>query len=238
MFALINGKPFLLVAWYRPPGRPVDTFVKMEKVLTFLDKEDKEIIFLGDTNCDLTKRADRPIDNDSRHLDSLYELFSYKQLIEESTRATLTTSTIIDHVATTCARNIVKSGIHDVSLSDHFMVYCVRKFNGAVEKGHKVIKTRKMKNFNEEAFLADVSGICWVQMLTDTDDINVLVGNWSSLLSLIIDKHALTAEMRVSKNFCPWIDKNLRYLMQTRDRLKKAATKSKSPLPGLIQANT
>ena len=40
------------------------------------------------------------------------------------------------------------------------MVYCIRKFNGTVEKGHKNIKTRKMKNFNEEAFLADVSGIC------------------------------------------------------------------------------
>ena len=66
------------------------------------------------------------------------------------------------------------------------MVHCVRKFNGAIEKGHKVIKTRKMRNFNKEAFLADVSGICWEQMLNETDDINVLVNNWSNLLSLIM----------------------------------------------------
>ena len=39
------------------------------------------------------------------------------------------------------------------------------------------IKTRKMKNFIEEAFLADVSGICWEHMLTGTDDIDVLVSN-------------------------------------------------------------
>ena len=51
------------------------------------------------------------------------------------------------------------------------MVYCVQKFNGAEEKGHKVIKTRKMKNFNEEAFLADISGICWERILTGTDDV-------------------------------------------------------------------
>ena len=50
-----------------------------------------------------------------------------------------------------------------------YMVYCFRKFNGAVEKGHKMIKTRKMENFNEEAFLADVSGITWEQMLAGTD---------------------------------------------------------------------
>ena len=55
------------------------------------------------------------------------------------------------------------------------MVYCVRKFNGAVEKGHRMIKSRKVKNFNEEAFLADVSGICWEQRLTGTDGIDVLM---------------------------------------------------------------
>ena len=60
-------------------------------------------------------------------------------------------------------------------MSDHYMVYCIRKINGAVEKGHKTIKTRKMKNSNEEAFLADASGIFWEQMLTETDDINLLL---------------------------------------------------------------
>ena len=57
------------------------------------------------------------------------------------------------------------------------MVYCVRKFNGAVEKGHRMIKSRKVKNFNEEAFLVGVSGICWEQVLNGTDDIDVLVSN-------------------------------------------------------------
>ena len=117
----------------------------------------------------------------------LYELFSFKQLVGGPTRVILNTSSTIDHIATTCARNIVKSGVHEISLGDHYMVYCVRKFNGAVGKGHKMIKTRKMKYFNEEAFLADVSGICWEQMLTGTDDIDVLVSNWSNLFSLIID---------------------------------------------------
>ena len=104
-------KPFLVVAWYRPPGSPVGTFEKLEKVLSFLDKEGKEIIFLEDTNCDLTEKiADQPIGHDSRPMCNLYDLFSLKELIEEPTRVTLNSSTIIDHVATTCARNITKSG--------------------------------------------------------------------------------------------------------------------------------
>ena len=92
----------------------------------------------------------------------------------------------------------------------------------------RVIKTRKMKNFNEEAFLADVSGVCWEQMLTGPDDIDVLVSNWSNLFSLIIEKHARVTVMRVSDKYSPWIYKGLKKLMQTRDKLKKAAAKRNS----------
>ena len=75
----------------------------------YFDKEGKEIILLGDTNCDLAKKpADQPLGKNAKHISSIYELFSFKQLIEESTRVTLDTATVIDHVATTYARNIVK----------------------------------------------------------------------------------------------------------------------------------
>ena len=64
-----------------------------------------------------------------------------------------------------------------------------------------MIITHKMKNFNEEAFLADVSAICWEQVLTNADDVNVLVDNWSSLFSLITEKHAPITKMRVSEKY-------------------------------------
>ena len=161
---------------------------------------------------------------------SIYELFSFRQLIDEPTRVTLETATIIDHVATTCVRNIIKAGVHEVALSDHFVIYCIRRFNGAVEKDHKRIKTRSMKNFKEDEFLSDVSSICWGRVFQQTDDINTLVNDWSNLFSLVIEKHAPLKEMRVSEKYCPWIDKDLKGLMMTRDRLKKAALKSKSPI--------
>ena len=47
-----------------------------------------------------------------------------------------------------------------------------------------------MKNFDNDAFLADIVGICWEQRLTETDDDDVLVAHWSSLFSAIIDRHA------------------------------------------------
>ena len=44
------------------------TFDKVEKVRSYLDKEGKETILRGYTNCDLTIRAtELPTDNKSRH---------------------------------------------------------------------------------------------------------------------------------------------------------------------------
>ena len=46
------------------------------------------------------------------------------------------------HFLWTSTRNIIKMGVYVDSLSDHYMVYCIRKFNDIIEKDHKKIKTR------------------------------------------------------------------------------------------------
>ena len=78
-------KPFLVLAWYKPPSAPVDVFLKLEKVISYLDKEGKEISLLGDTNCDLTtaRQNVQPIEGNSKHICHIYELFNFLQLIEE-----------------------------------------------------------------------------------------------------------------------------------------------------------
>ena len=117
-----------------------------------------------------------------------------------------------------------------VSLSDHYMVYCIRKFNGAIENDHKKVETRSMKHFSENQFLSDISGISWGQFFQQTDGIDMLVNNWSSLFSFVIEKNAPLKEIHVSERNCPWISKDFKRLMRTRDRLKTAALKSKSKI--------
>ena len=118
----------------------------------------------------------------------------------------------------------------DVWPSLHSMVYCIRKQTGSVTRGHKMIKARKMKNFIEGEFLADVASVCCDQVVTMTDNINSLVNDWSAIFSALIEKHAPLTEMRVSEKYCPWIDLDLKNLMRTRDRLKATAIKRKSPI--------
>lgn len=92
------------------------------------------------------------------------------------------------------------------------MVFCIRRLNGAVENDQRMLKTRKMRELNEEAFLADIFCVCREQMRTETDVIGDLVNHWSYLFSSIIDKYAPITEMRVSEKCDPWIDKDLKNL--------------------------
>ena len=72
-----------------------------------------------------------------------------------------------------------------------------------------MIKTRKMSNFMEGKFLADVASVCWEHVVTSTDNINSLVNVWSTIFSALIEKHAPLREVCVSEKYCPWIDLDL-----------------------------
>ena len=55
-----------------------------------------------------------------------------------------------------------------------------------------------------------------------------MVKEWSSIFSFVIEKHAPMREIIVSDRNCPWINRELKLLMKSRDELKEAANKHKS----------
>ena len=48
-----KSKPILIATVYRPPNTSMDIFEKIEILMQNLDQENKEVIILGDFNCDL-----------------------------------------------------------------------------------------------------------------------------------------------------------------------------------------
>ena len=87
-----------------------------------------------------------------------------------------------------------------------------------------------MKKFNEEEFLTDVARIRWEQITSQLNDVDLVVQHWSNILSYIIEKHAPIKTIRVSEKYCPWINNDLKGMIRSRDKLKKAAAESKLPL--------
>ena len=98
-----RASPFIILSWYRPPNEPFETFDKIEQVLRFIEAERKEIILLGDINCDFstetagTNQSKSPVPGHIKRLKDIYQSSGLKQLITEPTRETENTSTIIDH---------------------------------------------------------------------------------------------------------------------------------------------
>lgn len=83
------------------------------------------------------------------------------------------TSTLIDHVYTSCPDRISLSKILQVSLSDHFAILAVytNKTSKSYGEGHKFIHYRDTKRFNNDAFIGDLTQVPW-HLLESIDDPN------------------------------------------------------------------
>ena len=120
-----NSKPFVVATWYRPPDSRIEVFTPFEELLGKLDTENIEYHLMGDINCDMI--ADR-YDNDTQKLKALADIYGIKQLINEPTRITPTSATLIDLIYTNTPDKIVCSGVRHISiLGDHSLVFAYRK---------------------------------------------------------------------------------------------------------------
>ena len=80
---------------------------------------------MGDLNCDVSKF---PPDAHTRRLQFLSCVYQLEQLINEPTRVTRASATLIDLIFTNRNENIVKSGVIHLGISDHSLAFAVRKF--------------------------------------------------------------------------------------------------------------
>ena len=194
-----HSEPFDIVSWYRPLNDLIEGFRHLERVLSFVDCKSKEIILLGDTSCNLMNNETETSHSHVQALENIYQQFGFSQVIREATRVTLTTSTLIDHIAVSNKLNILESGVIKTTFSDHYLIYCNGKFRGAFIKEHKFIMSRKMKNFDKEAILRDVSTLPWDNIVRSLETLGETIDRFTETLMLLIEKHAPLQHRRVSK---------------------------------------
>ena len=121
--------------------------------------ENKEMYILGDLNCNLLQ--EKALFNvPTSKLNSIYELYQLSQLINEPTRVTLTTSSLIDHVVTNTPEKISHSGVVHTGISDHSLIYAVRKISH-FQKSNDFVEIKNMKNFNENNFVNELLDQHW-----------------------------------------------------------------------------
>ena len=85
--------------------------------------ENKEFILAGDMNRDYLMKSDHTA------IKNCLKLNGFKEIIDEPTRITKNTSTLIDIIATTHENNIALEFVYPTGTSDHHLTGIVRKLN-------------------------------------------------------------------------------------------------------------
>ena len=67
----------------------------------------------------------------------MYKLFDFTQIISDTKRVTLSTPTLIDHIATNNDSNISRSGVLKSTFNDQYIMFSAGKLSGAFKKEHK-----------------------------------------------------------------------------------------------------
>ena len=188
---------------HRPPNSPVELFTSFESLIERLDAENVEFYLMGDFNCNLANDSTQ-YDNNTHLLSSITDTYGLQQLINEHTRITKTTSTLIDLIYTNYPDRVVCSGVSHCGISDHSLIYVYRKLslNTVSSKGNNYVY-RNFKKFNLENFRSDISSQDWNYNLSNIQDPNpnLMWAEWKSKFLNIADKHAPIRTKRIrSKN--------------------------------------
>ena len=224
------------MCWYRPPTSGVDdaSFENLRDILRKVDKEEKEMILIGDTNCDFKNNQNA----NAKKLKTIYSEFQFTQLINNYTRVAITTNeqneqkttkTLIDHFSTTSPRYILRADVLRIGMVDHYMVYAIRKINAwrLKKKKPKIIESRSLSRYNKELFRNDLRQIDWSTILDPlSENPNEMASAFQEIFELILDMHAPLKKRRVRGEFAPWLNQSIRNLMRERDLAKRAAEKS------------
>ena len=151
----LKCKPLLIASVYRSPDLGERPF--FDSISSCLVKvTDNHHKILGDFNLDLQSK----VKSVKRLVKSFAFKYDMKQLIDEHTRITKSSRTLIYFLFVNNEHKIVQSGVIHLSLSDHSVIYCVVK-GGIPRMLPRTYEARSFKNYNKSAFIQDLKQIPW-----------------------------------------------------------------------------
>ena len=146
---LSNGRSrqLLIASIYRPPDTPIKDLDSVENNIAKVIAGQKKFIILVYLNCDLKNSSL----NHTKVSERMLESYHLSQHINEETRITETSKTLLDVIIAPDSMNFVTSGCLHNSISDHSLMYCV--VPKKVQKPATMTKTvRSYRNFDAKNF--------------------------------------------------------------------------------------
>ena len=139
---------------YRPPNSSKYLNRNFQCVfndfITTAMSENKEFILSGDLNCGYLKRSEHVAIKDCLKING------FKQFIDEPTRITINTSSLIDIIATTHEINVASKIVHSSGISDHHLTGIVQKLNTKRFRPRRIL-VRNYKGYSKDDFNKDLN---------------------------------------------------------------------------------
>ncbi|XP_045477922.1 uncharacterized protein LOC123683069 [Harmonia axyridis] len=180
------------------------------------------IICFGDFNIDLLD-----INNsDSIFVINFFEGLGLKQLVDEPTRITNKSATLLDYILVNSVDMASSIRVESVDFSDHELISCSLKLKVS-KPNPRLVTSRDFKGLNVSQFDCDLRSIPWrnIYDINNVDDkVDFICGNIVALLDL----NAPYKTYRTTKPYAPWFTESLRALKKDRDKalskIKKCRT--------------
>ena len=131
--------------------------------MKLIDLKETAVYFLGDFNINLLK------ENQSlgfRNLNctlmskykELFQTFFLKEIMQEHTRKTSTTSSLLDQILTNAGWKISQKGV--------IFIYCVRKILRTKANMHNQIRIRSLKKYPPELLIKNLKGLIFLIIIS------------------------------------------------------------------------
>lgn len=186
---------FIVGAIYRHPHAPQDSFDYLQETFRYMSLKAKPLFILGDINEDLL--------NGNNRLYGIIRNNKLTQIIEQPTRITNTSATLIDVIITNSTDMILNSNVYPCEIADHELVSV--QMTLAKPKRNPTYKTmRCMDQYSREIFcnyiLNETSSL---NSILNTDDIDIQVNTFTEILNKCIDNCAPIITKKITRPPAP-----------------------------------
>lgn len=180
------------------------------------------ILLVTDFNVDLLL----PFKSPALEVISFLNQQNLSQLVNEPTRITDSTATLLDLFITDSPELVRKIDVHhNRTLSDHAIILAELQIKKPKNIPQFIFK-RLLNKINYEEFMLDLNSLPW-HTIAVRSNVDEMLDQFNEFVILLFDKHAPLKRIRVSQKQHPWITDVIKIMMVHRDEALKRANKTK-----------
>ena len=143
-----------------------------------------------------------------------------KEIIQEPTRITSTTSSLREHTLTNAGWEISQKGVIDVRLSDHQLIYCTRKILRTKANMHNQIRVRSLKKYTPELLIKELKKINFPKC-NIFSNVNIAYLDLMEKILSVVNKIAPFKDLRIKDNTQDWFDDEVAKAIKLREKRLK-----------------